>query len=246
MGLGDELMIAAMIRDYHLQTGKTVFFKNKQDITWRDNPAFGKDKALPYPGNWYWEEAKKWDATHAIDILCQDYNVQRTRLECPIYLNKKEIDFAKQVKQKYGKFITFEPNTKDTFTKNKWYPYWETLLSKIKMPKIQVGVGKNYLATENFNNKLTFHQTVSLISQSSLFIGTEGGLMHAISSFDLSAIIIYTGCVSPSLTGYEKHIKIFNRTHCSPCHKREKCLDYSCANISPEVVYDHILQTKNE
>ena len=88
------------------------------------------------------------------------------------------------------------------------------------MAVVQVGVPgtPSVPHTVDIRGRTTFREAAALIQRSALFIGTEGGLMHAARAVDANALILWGGVTLPEFAGYpDNHRIICHRVHCAPC-----------------------------
>ena len=71
---------------------------------------------------------------------------------------------------------------------------------------------------KDLTNRTTFREAALIIKHSQLFVGTEGGLMHAAAAVDKRALILWGGITVPSFAGYPSlHDIICKHVSCSPC-----------------------------
>ena len=72
-------------------------------------------------------------------------------------------------------------------------------------------------------------ETAQLLSQSRLFVGQVGFLMHLARAVNCRSVIIYGGREIPALTGYGANINLTTQIPCSPCWLRNRCdFDLEC------------------
>ena len=77
----------------------------------------------------------------------------------------------------------------------------------------------------DLRGKTNLRQSAAILSQSLVFIGLEGFLMHLARAVDCRAVIIYGGRLRPSHFGYIAFKNLLGLTTCSPCWLDNTC-DY--------------------
>jgi len=84
----------------------------------------------------------------------------------------------------------------------------------------------------NFSGKTTVREAVYLISQCSLFISNDSGLMHIAGALNIPTVAIFgsTNPVTTSPIG-EKIIIVRKEVSCSPCLKETCPTDFRCMNL---------------
>lgn len=123
--------------------------------------------------------------------------------------------------------IQSEANT--VFSQNKnWIPERMDEVVDILNKKaitIQIGTGSDRKLDTHYHyqGKLTMRQSIYLLSKSSLFIGTEGALMHACSAINTKAVIIFGGYIHPHQSGYDNIIGLKSDVECAPCLLTTPC-----------------------
>lgn len=71
--------------------------------------------------------------------------------------------------------------------------------------------------------KTSLRQTGAILSQSLLFIGQIGFLMHLARAVDCRAVIVYGGREMPFQSGYVDNENLYTPLTCSPCWKENQC-----------------------
>jgi ADP-heptose:LPS heptosyltransferase len=90
----------------------------------------------------------------------------------------------------------------------------------------------------DLRGKLSLRETGAVLSQSRLFIGLVGGLMHMARAVDCRAVIVYGGRELAALSGYRANVNLATSPACAPCYLRNMCPhDLVClTEISAEAV----------
>lgn len=106
-----------------------------------------------------------------------------------------------------------------------------------------------------YNGVLSLRETAALLSNSTLFVGTIGGLMHLANAVGISSVIAYSA--EPiSYGGYGRNINLLARPHCELCAKNflnplfQVCplkRQYACINsFTSDQLYAAILRLLND
>ena len=194
------------------------------------------------------------DTFHVVEIICNNYGVSPKSIKPDIHFFQVEIDKIIDLLSDVTKpFIVVEPGGKTSYTENRlWFmDRWQSLVNRLSKiySVVQVGDGSwpNLRNTFNFNGKLSFRETCLLIGYSSLFVGTDGGLMHAARAVDKKSIILFSGHIGVTTVGYKENINISKSVDCSPCGLKIECpYDKKCMDISVEEVYDIVIREINK
>jgi len=154
-----------------------------------------------------------------------------------------------------GGYIVIEPSTNlEWFGDLRAWPMenWQTLIDCLRaafpdVEILQIGVdqGEVLAGIRDWRGRTTFRQAAALIQQSKLFIGTEGGLMHAARAVEAAAVIIWGGLTLPTFAGYpDRHAILVNEVSCAPCGLCGACpFDNACIRgISADFAFDAAAQ----
>lgn len=105
---------------------------------------------------------------------------------------------------------------------------------------VQVGLPSEppLAGATDLRGKLTLRETGAVLSQSRLFIGLVGGLMHMSRAVDCRAVIVYGGRELALQSGYRANVNLAAFPDCAPCYLRSRCPhDLVClTEISAEAV----------
>ncbi len=167
---------------------------------------------------------------HVIDQICEYYGINDTKLKCDLFLTEEELDFGRNLRKKIGKdFISIEPHTKDQYTVNKTYPFkkWQYVVNQISktIPIVQVGQKTDNILKDciDMTGNTSFREAASIISFSSLFVGPEGGLMHAAHAVEVESIVVVTGFLHPKMTCYPENTNLWIGKNHGPCGFKIPC-----------------------
>lgn len=168
---------------------------------------------------------------HIISQVCELYGINDPENKCDIFFSDSEKifieDFLSIVKSK--NFVVIEPHTKDEYTVNKTYPFekWQKVVNEISKYTTVVQIGqKNNRSLSgciDMTGKTTFREAAGIISKADLFIGPEGGLMHAANAVGTKSIIVITGFIHPDMTCYDSNTNIWIGKNHGPCGMKVLC-----------------------
>ncbi len=144
-----------------------------------------------------------------------------------MFFTAEEKIYGQQVLDRVGPFVIIEPNIKPKASPNKdWglHRYVGVTRKLNDVTFIQVGDPRtSNNAGVSFVGTPTFRIACSILSRASAYLGPEGGLHHAAAAFDIPAVVIFGGYISPKITGYDSHINFADdeicgmRRSCSHC-----------------------------
>ncbi|NGX34325.1 MAG: ADP-heptose--LPS heptosyltransferase 2 [Candidatus Anoxychlamydiales bacterium] len=226
----------------------------------KDFRSFMLDKAINYPK----------EKNHQIDKykkLLEILSIEKSNSKPKIYLDKKEIEDAKELLYQRGyknnqKLIGINPIAK--YGKAKCWPierfkeiakklskdennfivFFGSSTDREEIKKICLDMPDRII---NLAGKTTLRELASLISQLDLFLTNDSGPMHIAAAFDIDQVALF-GSTSDLLTGpdSEKAIVINKKVKCSPCFKRVCPIDFRCMlKISVEEVFDKMIKILN-
>ena len=174
---------------------------------------------------------------HAMQVIAKNFNASIQDPLPELYFTSLEVSWAKEFIEsqiRAGSYIVVEPGTNtDWFGDLRSWPFdrWQELVSYIKKTHpefsiLQVGLPDTQLleGVVDLRGQTSFREAALVIKNSRLFIGTEGGLMHAAAAVKTSSLILWGGITLPSFAGYQNHQKILsNFVSCAPCGQLGWC-----------------------
>lgn len=180
---------------------------------------------------------------HIIEQICEFYGIHNPKLKCELYFTAQEEKHTTELLQQHGllnNFIVVEPQTKPGYTVNKKYPLekWQKVIDElISLGEIIVQVGapttdQKLKGAIDLTGKTSFREAACIISKSKLFISSEGGLMHAANAVGTRSIILFTGFIHPTMTGYSENKNIWIGKDHGPCGMKILCA--TCEKNSQE------------
>ena len=94
-----------------------------------------------------------------------------------------------------------------------------------------------------------FRMACSVMNNSDIYVGIEGGFSHAAAALRKKAVIYFGGWIDPKVTGYDFHHNIYVNIDGSPCGSMSYLCDHCeiCRKkISVDLVYDLIIKELNK
>lgn len=109
-----------------------------------------------------------------------------------------------------------------------WYP--ERFAQVVELMQgevnfVQLGVASDPVlpGALDLRGQTSFVETAAILSQSRLFIGQVGFLMHVARAVACPSVIVYGGREHPSQSGYVCNENLYTALECAPCWRRETC-----------------------
>ena len=200
---------------------------------------------------------------HATQVIGRGFGLDFVKPDCEmIFSSDEELWLAEFIKQYglTGRFVVIEPGTNEEWfgSLRSWsMERWVELTQQFKtnfprVPLVQIGMEetRSVNATIDLRGKTTFRQAALLMRHSSLFVGTEGGLMHAAKATGANALILWGGVTLPEFAGYPGTQRVIcYYVPCAPCGNLGWCdNDHICMKSIevPQVLSEikQILQRK--
>jgi hypothetical protein len=176
---------------------------------------------------------------HAIETILHGFGVApgAGAVRPELYLQETEQRRAAEILADAGvaaPYIVCEPDSNpEWFGALRSWPHerWVELVGALRkarpdMAVVQVGVPGTPSVPHavDIRGRTSFREAAALIQGSALFIGTEGGLMHAARAVDANALILWGGVTLPDFAGYpDSHRIICHHVSCAPCGQLGWC-----------------------
>ena len=167
---------------------------------------------------------------NAIAMLCKRFDCEAPALPRPeLFFTPEERQRAARRVQGFGDFIALEPHAKDDYTPNKgwFFERWQEVVDRLSgsITVVQVGLPEKALlkGVVDFRGIGSFRDTACLLPHARLFVGTDGGLMHAARAVGTDSVILYGGYTPIELTAYTNNVNIYHHVECAPCGLRVEC-----------------------
>ena len=245
MGVGDALMAVGEVRELKKKNPNAKFiigdeirsywnevFDNNPDII-RGSEAKNYNEVIwvkNYEGN---RPYKNYGDKFPKD----KYNWKKYKvLRGEFYFTKKEIYVAenamKAIKKNIGKkkIIFIEPHVKKRlgYENKDWgFHNWQNVVKELSSlyTFLQITYAERQPIKGTINiNGLDFRTSSAILSMCDLFLGPEGGMMHAAAATNRKAVIVWGGHISPDITGYDFHNHLYNTHPLSPCGSKNVCM----------------------
>jgi len=168
---------------------------------------------------------------HIIENICQFYNIENPTLKCDLFLTEEEQQKAISLSEKLDDvFVVIEPSSKTNYTPNRSYPFekWQEVVDGLKnhIQVVQLGLDSSRLLNNvtDYRGRTSFRVASGLIGEASLLLSSEGGLTHAATAVNTTALVIITGYQSSKMVAYPQNINIDIGKH-GPCGLKGKCTE---------------------
>ncbi len=210
------------------------------------------------PDRMVWKEGG-----HIIDILLANYGLIARDYECEMYFSPHEEEAVSCLQQSLKlttDFVVIEPHSKSQwFGDLREWPFerWERVVEWLcdqNYPVVQIGEGGRPVleGAIDVTGRASFREAVLLMKRSRLFLGQEGGLMHAANAVNVPSVIVWGGLTLPEFAAYSKHTVLCTRVDCAPCGLRghcpydKKCLTTVETSDVISAVSDTLVSSKTE
>ncbi len=203
------------------------------------------------PDRMVWKEGG-----HIIDIVLANYGLIAGDYQCEMYFSPDEeeaVDRLQESLKLSTAFVVVEPHSKSQwFGDLREWPFerWERVVKWLRdqnYPVVQIGEGGNSVleGAIDITGRTSFREAVLLMQRARLFLGQEGGLMHAANAVDVPSVIVWGGLTLPEFAGYRKHRVLCTHVECAPCGLRGNCpYDKKClTSVEPGDVISAVSET---
>lgn len=176
-------------------------------------------------------------AVRAADAMLEYLGGGSAGYDCEIYFDPEETQRVDAMVREHGLqsgFIAIEPDTNAEYfgTLRAWpRQNWIDAVGRLRrefpdLPILQLGIrsGEPLEGVIDFRGKTSFREASLLVGRAVLFIGTEGGLMHAANAVRARALIIWGGITLPEFIGYpDRQTTLCKHVPCAPCGQHGWC-----------------------
>ena len=171
---------------------------------------------------------------HIIDILLANYGLIARDYECEMYFSPHEEEAVNRLQESLKlttDFVVIEPHSNSQWFGDlrEWsFERWECVVEWLRdqnYPVVQIGEGGRPVleGAIDVTGRASFREAVLLMKRARLFLGQEGGLMHAANAVNVQSVIVWGGLTLPEFAGYSKHTVLCSRVECAPCGFRGCC-----------------------
>lgn len=172
-------------------------------------------------------------------VIAREFGFSIPDQKCSLWFSDQECAEIQALLENSGvraPYIVVEPDTNiDWFGQLRAWPMtdWQKLVDKIRTAYpdyqvVQIGLGKTGIldGAIDLTGKTSFRSAALVMQQSALFLGTEGGLMHAAAAVEVPSVILWGGVTLPEFAGYPHlHEIVCLYMDCAPCGNLGWC-DY--------------------
>jgi hypothetical protein len=248
VGLGDELMAAAALRELNRRgRGRGTWMLTRYPELWHSTRL--KGTFLPWDarivrlatrlrcpvidlGYARYDAANDCDAPlpgHAIATLCRQLGVRgevvlKPHLDLTATEREAGRRFERQLVVQSSAAGALIPVAVKSWPQDRWEQVVAALAGDGHQV-IQLGSKREpaLAGAHDLRGRTTVREAAAILANAQLFVGLVGGLMHLARSVDCPAVIVYGGREDPGLAGYSANVNLVNRPPCSPCYFRNHC-----------------------
>lgn len=235
MGYGDEILGSGLARGAHARGKKIAFgdgkkiiwspfcsecYENNPNVAWPGQEKHGNVEWIPFHVG-----SRHYSTLNAArDKWLWNYNYRVTPGE--FFFSDIEQTLAKNIAPG---FIVIEPNLawqKAVVVNKDWgatnylelarrlmHRGYRLVQFKHKNTRREIG-GAEIIARPRFR------ECIAIMSRAALYVGAEGGMMHACAAVGLKAVVLFGGWSPPQVVGYPWHANIVGS-------------DEACGNVNP-------------
>lgn len=168
---------------------------------------------------------------HATAVIARRFTKHTPERTCEIYFSEVEenaIDQFLATKRVASPFIALDNGTnRDWFGDLRAWPAerWQETVDRLRADRPDISVVQIGLESAppldgvvDLRGQTNFREAALVIKRSALFIGTEGGPMHAARAVEARSVILWGGVTLPEFAGYPDHHRVVCAyAPCAPC-----------------------------
>ncbi len=265
-GLGDQVLITAVFRELRKRGQPPVVMMTHFPDLFKNNPDVGKllpedprfvalaarfGKQTHHPSYMY-ENIREMDCHYAppypiIARMCKVVGIDgQVDLRPYLYLSEAEKQEGQIVPQQIAIMSSGMSALHQQLNKQ-WYPErFQSVVSSLRERYnfVQLGAKIDPLleGVTDLRGKTSLRESAAILSQSLMFVGQIGFLMHLARAVDCRSVIVYGGREHPYQSGYVCNENLYTPLKCSPCWQCSLCdYDRECMRrITPDMVIDAV------
>jgi ADP-heptose:LPS heptosyltransferase len=88
----------------------------------------------------------------------------------------------------------------------------------------------------DMTGRTTFRECAGLIGEASLFLSTEGGLVHAAQAMQTKSVVVITGYQHPDMVAYPQNVNLWINEGHGPCGMKVPCAECESAVCAHDAV----------
>lgn len=265
-GLGDQVLITAVFRELRKRGQAPVVMMTHFPDLFKNNPDVGRllpedprfvaladrfGKRTHHPSYMY-ENIREMDCHYAppypiIARMCKIVGIDGpVDLRPYMYLSEAEKRDGQIVPQQIAIMSSGMSALHQQLNKQ-WYPErFQSVVSSLRQHYnfVQLGAKTDPLleGVTDLRGETGLRQSAAILSQSLVFVGQIGFLMHLARAVDCRSVIVYGGREHPYQSGYVCNENLYTPLNCSPCWQCSLCdYDRECMRrITPDMVTDAV------
>jgi hypothetical protein len=251
-GIGDQLLCTAVLREFRRRGRRGLWvisdhpelFLHNDDVDFVVPPAksaaatwLKRETSPVYTRYLQAEDRDIIPTRHIIAIMCRLSGLDGTVALRP-YLTLR--DQERQAGRLAPQQIAIQSSglgARYPMRNKEWYPerfqaVVDALRSQYTFVQLGAAGDPPLEGAVDLRGTTTLRQTAAVLSQSLVFVGQVGFLMHLARAVDCRAAIVYGGREHPSQSGYSCNENLFSSVHCAPCWKWNTCeYDRKCMRM---------------
>jgi ADP-heptose:LPS heptosyltransferase len=255
-GIGDDLLCTTVARELHKRKRGTIWVGTQYSELFEENP---DARAVPISdwrfsalapllgadagSLWYTQYDPATDSDpepplHFAAMMCRKAGVAGLISIRPyLFLRRSERGSGKIADNQIA-IQSATPMRNKAWFAERFQSVVHSLSNKFKFIQLGSSADPKLDNVIDLRGMTTLRQASAVLSNSRLFVGLAGGLMHLARAVDCPAVIVYGGRERPQISGYICNRNIRATPPCSPCWQRNRCdHDRVCmTEISSETV----------
>ena len=239
MGFGDQLLASGIAKKAKLKhPGRPICIGDGTQVEWgvvfENNPGLSKEVV---PGC-VWVHSHKGFRPYVdyTKTTKEKFAWKRDFKADPgeLFLKEEELHWTQT------DFVYIEPNIKGWLGPNKdWgFDNWQAVVKSLPEIRFIQGPGRKLEGVEQVETT-GFRDACALLSRSSLFVGTDGGLHHAAAALNKKAVVIWGGYTHPRNLGYETHTNL--HAGVEPCGNTKPC--EHCRSAMKKITVERVVES---
>jgi hypothetical protein len=246
-GIGDELLCTAVFHEMTRRGDPPAVMMSKYAGLFENNPHVGK--MVPYDAR-YVELARRfgrkpktpgyaYDHIHESDCvpappypiiarMCKTAGLTGSvDVRTYVYLTQEEKS-AGRIAPRQVAIMSSGMGAKHMIRNKQWYSErYQAVVDQLKdqYDFVQLGDARDPLlqGTTDLRGKTSLRESAAILSQSFVFVGQVGFLMHLARGVDCRSVIVYGGREHPYQSGYTCNENLYTPLSCSPCWLQNTC-----------------------
>jgi len=196
-----------------------------------------KSLFVAYPGRIAEKDQTPPPSEHLIAVMCRAAGISgRISLRPYVNLTQQERS-AGRLKPRQIAIVSSGMSGRSPMNNKEWYPdRFQEVVSVYagKYDFVQLGAKSDppLKGALDLRGRTSIRESAAILSQSLLFVGLVGFLMHLARAVDCRSVILYGGREAPWQSGYCCNENLITALPCSPCWLWNTCpYDRQCMNL---------------